>query len=101
MALKKKDGLAYIYLDVKNKSGESLNVNYDEAKIICNGKEYSSSSLSHDFDDAIENEDKLTDKSIIFEDANDLEKEFILRIPVSSANGSSYKETFEFNIMAD
>ena len=97
----KKDGFAYIYLDVKNKSGESLNVNYDEAKIICNGKEYSSSSLSHDFDDAIENEDKLTDKSIIFEDANDLEKEFILRIPVTSANGASYKETFEFNIMAD
>lgn len=97
----KKNGLAYVYLDVKNKSGESLNLNYEEAKIISNGKEYSSTLLTHNFGDAIENEDKLTDKSIIFEGTNDLEKEFTLQIPVTSANGSSYKETFEFNIMAD
>lgn len=100
--VERKNSLCYIYLDVKNKSGESLNLNYDEVKIISrNGKEYSSTLLSHDFDDAIENEDKLTEKSIIFDKTDDLEKEFILKIPVTSASGASYKETFEFNIIAD
>ena len=97
--IEKKDGLAYFYLDLKNNAGEDLILDFSNIKMSDGTQNYYASySSSDDLENVLENTGKLEDQNLIFDVSNELKNEMTLSIPVKSANGSSYKKTFEFNI---
>ena len=95
----KKDNMVYFYLDLRNKSGEDLILDFAEIKLSDGTKNYYASySSSDNLEDVLENTGKIEDQKLIFDVSSDLKNEITLSIPVKSANGSSYQKTFEFNI---
>jgi len=99
-----KDNLTYVYIDAENKTGETVDILYDQAEIksLDNNNIYLSNVMSsQDWGDSMQTDEKRNGKVMYFDGINKDNKKITLRIPVKSLFGDSYNEVFEYNINLD
>lgn len=97
-----RDNLTYIYLDAENKTGEAVEVNYENAKIKTDEGNYFSNSMSAvDWGNSMDTDEKREGKTMVFEKISDGEKEVTLSIPVKSLVNGNFNEVFEYNIKVE
>ena len=97
-----KDNLTYVYIDAENKTGEAVDVLYDQAEIKGSVNVYLPNVMSaKDWGDSMQVSEKRKGKVMYFDKVNDEDKKITLRIPVKSLVGDSFNEIFEYNIIID
>ena len=98
-----KDNLTYVYLEVKNKAGEAVDLDFSNAKIKAESGEYKANIgvSANDWGQSIDvNEDKKSGV-MAFEKIADSDKDITVSIPVKSVTKGSLDETFEYNVKVD
>ena len=97
-----KDNLTYIYLDVENKAGEAIDIDFSNAKIVSQSGTYMSNAMSAtDWGQSIDVNEEKKSGVMVFQKIADSDKEITVSIPIKSVTQGSLQETFEYNLKVE